>query len=305
MTSSAPASPTVLNALLRNLPADRTGIPAPPDLLDKRELFTTRPYDGPIPLSTQTIGGIACVVLDGGGNTTVLYLHGGGYRMGSAEAYAPYAAQIAQYSGARIVIASYRLAPETPYPGALRDAASVYAALRAAEPRRPLVIAGDSAGGGLAAALTALTARAETARPDGLALLSPWLDMRCDNPTFTTATDPFFDQASAVTAKESYLQGHDETDELVSPLRADAAVFPPTLVQVGSTETLLGEALSFTQALAMSGVSCELHAVADRGHTWPVVQPMHPDSHAALEILGAFVKRIDAANATNPPTDKN
>ena len=301
-TSTTGGDERETGSLMRSLPPERAGTAASPDLIEKRAQFGGRAYDGPIPLDWSAPGGVSCAVLDGGGDCTVLYLHGGGYRMGSASAYVPYGARLAAGSGARVVIVDYRLAPEAPYPAAVRDAAAVYAALRDEAPARPIIIAGDSAGGGLAAALAVLASRAGALPPDGIAVLSPWLDMRCQGSTYATATDPIFDLATAKTARASYLQGHDESDPLVSPILADPASFPPTLIQVGTTESLLSDALTLAASLIRSGVSCELHAVAQRGHTWPLVQPSHPDATAAIEALNAFIRRVGArrTNTADP-----
>ena len=273
------------------LPAERSGQLPSADLLEKRARFTAAPHDGTVALTDLVLGGVACRTLIGGDDVTVLYLHGGGYRMGSAGAYTPYGAQLARSGRATVVLVDYRLAPEAPFPAAIRDAVTVYEALRAERPDRPIVVAGDSAGGGLAASVVVAAGAAGARRPDGLALLSPWLDLRCDSPSYRTSTDPLFDHDTALTARESYLQGHDPDDPLVSPLRADLGGFPPTLIQVGTTESLLGDALGFSSGLAVAGVSCQLEIVAGRGHTWPLTEPMHPESVAATESVGRFVRR--------------
>jgi len=285
-----------------SLPPERAGTAALPDLIEKRGQFAGRTYDGPIPLDWSTLGGVPCAVLDGGGDCTVLYLHGGGYRMGSANAYVPYGARLAEGSGARVVIVDYRLAPEAPYPAAVRDVAAVYAALRDEDPARPIIITGDSAGGGLAAALAVLAAREGAPPPDGMAVLSPWLDMRCQGSTYATATDPIFDLATAESARASYLQGHDESDPLVSPILADPACFPPTLIQVGTTETLLSDAWTLATRIIEFGTSCELHAVARRGHTWPLVQPFHADAASAIDALNRFIRPVGARRTAADPS---
>lgn len=284
--------PTHPTAPLDMLPPERAGVAATADLLAKRKQFAGGEHDESIARTEVDFGSVSCRVLDGGDDVAVLYLHGGGYRMGSAAAYTNYGAELARSAGATVVLVDYRLAPESPFPAALRDAMSVYLEFRARRPDLPVLLAGDSAGGGLAAAVAIAAARIGIAGPDGMALLSPWLDLRCDAPSYTSATDPFFDRATALSAREAYLQGHDNDDPLVSPLRADPGVFPPTLIQVGTAETLLDDSLAFAGRLATAGVSCQLEAVAGRGHTWPLIEPGHPDSVTAVEALGRFVRRI-------------
>jgi acetyl esterase/lipase len=246
--------------------------------------------DATVPLTDSVLGGVECRVLRGGEDVTILYLHGGGYRMGSTEAYAPHGARLARCALATVVLVEYRLAPEAPFPAAVRDAISVYHALRATHPTRPLAVAGDSAGAGLAASVVLAARLTGVPRPDRLAVLSPWLDLTCTSPHYQSATDPLFGHDTALKARDSYLQGHDPKDPLVSALYADLTGFPPTLIQVGTTESLLGDACGFADGLAAAGVSCQLEIVAGRGHTWPLVDPDHPDSTATIESFRRFVE---------------
>ncbi|MGM0930532.1 MAG: alpha/beta hydrolase fold domain-containing protein [Actinomycetota bacterium] len=287
-----------MTAISIALPPERPGHPADASLQEKRSRFTAPAYEGEIPLAHRELGGVPCRVLSGGDSATVLYLHGGGYRMGSAATYTAYGARLAAAAHAQVVLVDYRLAPESPFPAALHDAVSVYEAVRAERPDRHVVAAGDSAGGGLAASLSVAAAAVGAKGPDSLALLSPWLDLRCDSSYYRTATDALFDQSTALSAREAYLQGHDVEDSFVSPLRVDGAVFPSTLVQIGTAESLLGDALAFAEKLSSAGVSCRLEAVARRGHTWPLTEPDHPDSHAAITNFGRFVR--DVASIPHP-----
>ncbi|WP_280464054.1 alpha/beta hydrolase fold domain-containing protein [Nocardia carnea] len=283
------ADPTTL---LDMLPPERAGYAAPADLLAKRRQFVSGACDESISRTEVALGSVPCHVLDGGDDVAVLYLHGGGYRMGSAAAYTGYGAELARAAGAKVVLVDYRLAPESPFPAALRDAMAVYLEFRAQRPGLPVLVAGDSAGGGLAAALAVAAAQIGIAGPEAMALLSPWLDLRCDCSSYTSATDTLFDRRTALIAREAYLQGHDGDDPLASPLRADPVVFPHTLIQVGTAETLLDDSLAFARQLATAGVSCRLEAVAGRGHTWPLIEPGHPDSGMAVHTFGRFVRRI-------------
>ncbi|NKY33309.1 alpha/beta hydrolase [Nocardia speluncae] len=281
-------SPTLLDML----PPDRTGMTATADLRAKRKQFAAGEHDGSVPRTEIELGSVPCHVLAGGDEVAVLYLHGGGYRMGSASAYTNYGAELARSAGAEVVLVDYRLAPESPFPAAVRDAMAVYLAFRARRPGLPILVAGDSAGGGLAAAVAVAAARIGITGPDGMALLSPWLDLRCDSPSYTSATDHLFDRTTALSARTAYLQGYDGDDPLASPLRADPRVFPPTLVQVGTAETLLDDSLAFARQLATAGVSCRLETVAGRGHTWPLIEPRHPDSGRAVQSFGRFARGI-------------
>ena len=280
-------------------PADR---PAPPDLVARRQAMAG--LAGP----TAQVPGLAVEEITIGGVTTVrcrpdrwrgrvVYFHGGGYRLGSAHHSAAFGARLAGASGAVVDVVEYRLAPEHPFPAALRDGAAVYQALVDADPAPP-VVAGDSAGGGLAAALVVAARRSGRPRPAGLLLLSPWVDLTVSADTYRTRADrdQLFSATSASDAAQLYLQGHDGRDPLASPLFADVADWPPTQLFAGGEEVLLDDALALSVALARAGVSVEAHVVAGMQHVWPTLFPDLAESATALEAMGRFVARcVDGA----------
>ncbi|MGW5076594.1 alpha/beta hydrolase fold domain-containing protein [Rhodococcus sp. NPDC004095] len=281
-----------------SLPAERAGAPASPELLERRAKFAATEIDPALGVTAADtdFAGIPCRTIRAAGRATVLYLHGGGYRMGSPEAYNAYAAALAAGAEATVVVPRYRLAPENPFPAGLRDALAVYEDLASATDG-PIVVAGDSAGAGLAAAVVVAVDASDVRTPDGLMLLSPWLDLHCTSPFYESATDAFFPLASAESACDDYLQGVPADDPLVSPLLADHAGFPPTLIQVGGNEALVGDALGLTQALAAANVTCTLEVIADQGHTWPLVYPDHGVSIASIESCARFVRSVESAKA--------
>ncbi|WP_055628911.1 alpha/beta hydrolase [Streptomyces hirsutus] len=273
------------------LPAERAGAPAPPELLARRAQFAATEIDPALGVMAgdADLAGVSCRTISAGDRATVLYLHGGGYRMGTPEAYDAHLARLAAGAEATVVVPRYRLAPEHPFPAGLRDAVDLYEEL-AATTAGPLVVAGDSAGAGLAASVAAVADTGGIRAPDGLMLLSPWLDLRCSSPFYGTATDAFFPLATAASAREDYLQGARADDPLVSPLLAGHAGFPPTLIQVGAAEALLGDALDLARSLAGANITCTLEVIADRGHTWPLIHPDHDASVAAVESCVRFVR---------------
>ena len=184
----------------------------------------------------------------------------------------------------------YRLAPEHPFPAALHDAVGVVVELARHEPEG-VVVAGDSAGGGLAAAVVAAAVGSGRPVPAALVALSPWLDLACTAGTFTSRaeSDQLFSLASASAAAELYLQGHDPADPLVSPLWADLASFPPTLVLASEAEVLLDDALALVAGLARAGRVVEAHLVPDLPHVWPTLLPDHPESVRALAVIARFL----------------
>jgi acetyl esterase/lipase len=246
------------------------------------------------PARTEVLGGVRVLRFAPPGERrgVVLHLHGGGYRMGVPEMTGPYAAALAARCGVEVVCPAYRLAPEHPYPAGLNDAWSVWSALRAAG-EGPVVVSGDSAGGGLAAALTSLCV-ADGAAPAGLVLLSAWLDLTVEAAAYqaNAATDPLFSQASAAEAAELYLQGTSPRDPLASPLFAPKAGFPPTFVSVGAGEVLADDARGFHAALREAGSTAELLVVPDMEHT-AVARSL--ELPGATETFAAVAAFIDAA----------
>ncbi|MCF8608980.1 alpha/beta hydrolase [Gordonia sp. HY285] len=283
------------------LPAERAGVPADPELIDRRARFAASPADPSLGVSVEDTSyrTVPCRLLRGGDAGTVLYLHGGGFRMGSPEAYLRYCAVIAHATRTTVVVPRYRLAPENPFPAGLHDVVAVYEGLVSSSDG-PVVIAGDSAGAGLSASLTAAAIRAGRRKPDGLALLSPWLDLRCTSPFYRSSPDVFFPYAAAESAREAYLQGAASDDPLVSPLLADLTGFPPTLLQVGAQEALVDDAVGFARALAQHDVSAQLEVVAGRSHTWPLLFPDESDSVTTVAHLTDFI----TSRTADPSTDR-
>lgn len=281
-----------------SLPAERTGRPASVELLERRAKFAATKIDPALEATARDgdVAGVPCRSIDAGDRVTILYLHGGGYRMGSPEAYNAYAAALATGVKATVVLPRYRLAPEHPFPAGLRDALAVYEELASAT-ERPIIVAGDSAGAGLAAAVVVAVDSSDVRTPDGLMLLSPWLDLHCSSPFYATAPDAFFPLTTAESARDDYLQGARASDPLVSPLLANHAGFPPTLIQVGGNEALVGDALGLTEALATANVTCTLEVIANQGHTWPLIYPDHSVSIASIESCIRFARSIDTGDA--------
>jgi monoterpene epsilon-lactone hydrolase len=277
------------------LPPERqVGQPAPESLTARRAGAAAAMADQPVApgvtVGDEVVGGVATVVCQPPSATsTLLYLHGGGYRLGTPRSWVAFASRLAAATASRVVIADYRLAPENPFPAALHDVVAVYDALRHQE--GPLVVAGDSAGGGLAVALVAACLLSGHAVPDGLVVMSPWVDLTLTSPTFQTraTTDQLFSHGSAVEAAQAYLQGVDPGDPLASPLFADLGGFPPTLVFAGGAESLLGDGLGLATRLVEAGVSVEAHFPAGMQHVWPTLFPELPESKAAAATIVRFV----------------
>lgn len=228
----------------------------------------------------------------------VLYLHGGGYVAGSHATHRRIAAAFVRNAGARLVLPDYRLAPEARFPAALDDALATYRWLldgEAVDPAR-VVLAGDSAGGGLAVAL-AVAARDEgLPRPAGLALLSPWVDLTGSGGSVTDNDhhDIWLDGGLIAPAGRLYAPD-DPGNPLASPLFADLRDLPPMLVHVGTHEVLLDDARRLVARAREHGVDA---SVGEFDGLWHVFQaiPGLPEGDRSLREMGAFVRRVTGAS---------
>ena len=273
-----------------NLPPERKGAPASEMLLQRRAAVAAAPIDPAIKFERTDISGVRCLTFRAPQPhaPTMLYFHGGGYRLGAPETWAAYADSLRTATGYTTVVPDYRLAPEHPFPAALHDAAAIYAKLSA---DAPVVIAGDSAGAGLAAGLALAVHRAKAPAPQALVLISPMLDLRAEDETYDSRaeTDRFFSRANMLECASMYLQGHAADDPLASPLYADAAAFPRTMVLIGGKEVLLGEAIRFADKLARGGKTVTLHVAENSGHVWPMLEAGTPAARDALQAMNGFL----------------
>ncbi|MFT4057026.1 MAG: alpha/beta hydrolase [Novosphingobium sp.] len=282
------------------LPERREGHPADAELQARRAqlvgLEAIQQFDSTARVEACTIASVRCLkVTPPCPEGTLLYFHGGGFRMGRPELCAGLASRIAARTNLRVVLPDYALAPEHPFPAALLDGAGVYDALQA-EPR--LLLGGDSAGGGLAASLVLAAHAAGRRRPDGLLLLSPWLDLANRTESFVSqaANDAMFSRQSADEAACAYLAGTGAEHQLASPWRGSMQHFPPAWICASANEVLRDDAVSFAKALADAGQRVDLTVLPSQDHVWPV---LHPSGHATEHVLAAitlFVAGLSAAH---------
>jgi monoterpene epsilon-lactone hydrolase len=277
---------------LWQLPPLKRGRPASDDLQQRRaRAEQMMPPDAA--LVEQRIAGLRCFTATvARPSATILYCHGGGYRMGNPASWGAFARRLSEAAQATVVLPDYRLAPEHPFPAALQDTVAVY---RALVQKGAVFVAGDSAGGGLAAGLS-IVAHAAGAAPAGMIMISPMLDLTARNATYSThaARDVMFSKTNVLECADLYLQGHPPDDPLVSPLVADPGSFPPAIIFIGGNEVMLGEAIAFTAGLGLSGVDVTLHISAGMAHIWPVLQPQTPQAADAVAMMAAFVQAIAA-----------
>ena len=225
---------------------------------------------------------------------TMLYLHGGGYVVGSINTHRDLAARLSRAARARVLVIDYRLAPEHPYPAAVEDATAAYRWLLAAgaSPQR-IVIAGDSAGGGLTVAtLVALRAAAQPLPAAGVCL-SPWVDLEGSGESMTTkaAVDPLVNRERVRKTAAYYLAGQDPRAPLAAPLYANLSGLPPLLIQVGTAETLLDDSTRLAARARKAGVNVTLEPWEDMVHVWQVFAAILPEGRQAIERIGEFIRQ--------------
>ncbi len=222
----------------------------------------------------------------------ILYLHGGGYVIGSLKSHRELASRLALVAGCVVYLLDYPLAPEHPYPAALDAARAGFGAIAGSLPAG-LSVAGDSAGGGLAAALLLAMRDAGGPQPRACALLSPWLDMTMSGQSFKTraAADPLVDLAQLEQWVTYYAVDLDSRTPLVSPLFGDLAGLPPVYAQVGTREVLYDDAVRFIDRAREAGVDATMDAFDGCIHVFQQFSPDAPESQDALGRLSRFFGR--------------
>jgi monoterpene epsilon-lactone hydrolase len=224
----------------------------------------------------------------------VLFVHGGGYVTGSPSLYRHVTWRLAAAARAQLLALDYRLAPEHPFPAAIEDTVAAYRWLlgQGAEPRGVAVM-GDSAGGGLALAML-LKARDENLPlPAAAVALSPWVDLALTGASLkrNAAADPMLNAQDAPKLVQQYLAGADPRTPYASALYGDPTGLPPVLIQVGSDEILLDDAVRMAEKLRAAGRPVELEIFPRMPHAWHVFAPFLPEARRAIEHIGAFLQR--------------
>jgi epsilon-lactone hydrolase len=223
----------------------------------------------------------------------ILYLHGGGYVIGSLNTHRRLAYDISATSAARVLLIDYRLAPEHPFPAAIDDAAKAWRWLLAQgfDPKR-LAIAGDSAGGGLAIATLVNLRDQKLALPACAVAISPWVDLEGlgHSVEVRAAQDPMVQKAGLLWMASLYLNGASARTPLAAPLHADLKGLPPVLVQVGSAETLLDDSTRIAERMHGAGVEVKLSVWPNMIHVWPLFAPHLSEGRDGCAEIGAYVR---------------
>jgi monoterpene epsilon-lactone hydrolase len=222
----------------------------------------------------------------------LMYLHGGGYVIGSINTHRAMIARIARASKARALAVEYRLAPENPFPAAIEDSVSAYRwLLSEGNFPRKIVIAGDSAGGGLTLALLASLRTAGDPMPAAAALLSPWTDLGLtgDSMRSRAGRDQTIDGKDLASMAKMYLGKSDPTNPLASPIHADFRGFPPLLIQVGDAEVLLDDSTRVAERAKAAGTEVKLEVWDEMVHVWQIYAKLLHEGQEAIDRIGGFV----------------
>jgi monoterpene epsilon-lactone hydrolase len=260
-----------------------------------RELLSAQPLPDDVTVTAAALGGVATAEITVDGiepRHVVLYFHGGVYVMSDAFLVADLASQVGRRTHAKVISVDYRLAPEHPYPAAVDDALAAYEALLdSGIAPSDIAFAGESAGGGLAIATLV------NARDHGLPLpaaafaMSPYADLTLAGTSMETKreVDPLLNREALQARIPDYTSGQDATLSLISPIFADLSGLPPLIIQAGSHEVLLDDALRLARQAATADVEVTLHITPGVPHVFQAYHPILDEATAALDRAGELL----------------
>jgi monoterpene epsilon-lactone hydrolase len=248
--------------------------------------------------------GVTCTPVEAGGvsaewhvaagaaeDKVIVYVHGGGYVMGSAGSHRDMTSRLSKAAGARVLSLNYRMAPEHVFPAAVDDTVAAYKwLLDQGIKASNIAIAGDSAGGGLAfGALLAIRDAGHPTPGAGIGI-SPWVDMEGTGESMTTraAVDPVVQKEGLLGMAKMYLGDADPKNPLAAPLHGNLAGLPPLLIQVGDHETLLDDSNRIAERARKAGVDVTLKVWDEMPHVWHLFAPILPEARQAIDEIGAF-----------------
>jgi monoterpene epsilon-lactone hydrolase len=234
----------------------------------------------------------------------VLYFHGGVYVMGDAFLAADLASQVGRRTHAKVISVDYRLGPEHPYPAAVDDALAAYEALlHDGIAPSDIVFAGESAGGGLAIATLVNARDRGLPLPAAAFVMSPYADLTLAGTTMETKRelDPLLSRENLQARVTDYTSGQDAALDLISPVFADLSVLPPLIIQVGTHEVLLDDAVRLAGQAATADVEVTLEITPQVPHVFQAYYPILDEATAALDRAGQFLSAHLEATTTASP----
>jgi acetyl esterase/lipase len=287
----------LVQQLLRDAPFDLGG-----DVTVQRPLLEHLLTADPLPADVRTtageFGGIPVIFVDIDGvepRGVLFHVHGGGFALGSARGSVGLASDLARRTGTRVVSVEYRLAPEHPFPAALNDVTAAYRALLD-QTDLPVVVTGESAGGNLAVGLLVAGKADGLTMPAAVVLMSPMTDLTVAGASYTSKAelDPNITAQAIRTRVHDYLggTGAPATDPLVSPVFADLRGLPPLLIQVGSYEVLLDDAIALATKAAADDVLVILDITPGVSHVFQAFAAILEEGDAALDRIAGFIADI-------------
>jgi epsilon-lactone hydrolase len=283
-----------LDAILR-----QSAFPADSDLSEQRrllrELLSAQPLPDDVTVTPAALGGVptAEITVDGiEARHVILYFHGGVYVMGDAFLAADLASQVGRRTRAKVISVNYRLAPENPYPAAVDDALATYGALlQSGTAPSDIAFAGESAGGGLAIA-TLVNARDHgLPLPAAAFVMSPYADLTRAGASMETKrkADPLLSPEALDARVADYAAGQDAALGLISPIFADLSGLPPVIIQAGTHEVLLDDAIRLARQAAVDDVAVTLDITPGVPHVFQAYYPILDEAAAALDRAGRLL----------------
>jgi monoterpene epsilon-lactone hydrolase len=263
------------------------------------EIMGQVPAAAGVTYEAAVVGGVSgwwCRPAEALEGAAILYFHGGGYVVGTSQAYRHFAGQVAAHANAATFVPDYRLAPEHPFPAAVEDAQAIYDGL-VAEGSTNIALAGDSAGGGLALVLlSSAVARARAGSgpiPKGAVVMSPWTDLALAGRSMATRAeaDPLSTPAQLAAMAGLYLAGRDPHDPLASPLYGDLAGLPPVRIHVGEDDVLLDDSVRYGERFEREGGTIQVHSWQGMIHVFPSNVALLKAAKEALDDIGDFLNR--------------
>jgi monoterpene epsilon-lactone hydrolase len=258
-------------------------------------LLSAQPLPAELTVTAAELGGVptAEITVDGvEPRHVVLYFHSGVYVMGDAFLAADLASQVGRRTQAKVISVDYRLAPEHPYPAAVDDALAAYEALldEGIDPSN-VVFAGESAGGGLAVATLVNARDLELPLPAAAFVMSPYADLTLAGTTMETKreADPLLSREALQARVDDYTAGQDAALDLISPVFADLSGLPPLIIQAGTHEVLLDDALRLARQAASADVEVTLDITPGVPHVFQAYHPLLDEATAALDRAGQLL----------------
>lgn len=266
------------------------------------EMLANVPVAEEIEFEAVAVGGVPALVVQDPqvrSARTLLYLHGGCFVIGSAHGYRSLWSTLARAADAHGLAVDYRLAPEHPFPAAVDDVLAAYRGLLEEEcDPASIAVVGDSAGGGLVVSLLVAAREEGLPMPGAAVCLSPWVDLACESASYRdkSAEDLSLDADELLTLGSRYA-GDRVADPLASPVHADLSALPPLLIQVGSAEILLDDAVALARCAGAAGVQTTLEVWPGMPHVWHLFGFMLGEGAAATTAAATFIRSWTAGDA--------